>query len=161
MAVIEEIQKIVPNEHPILGKWEWDTIFRELLHPIPLPYHSFSLPAALNLAQCISIEYITVQRGALEPGYPFSVGLCSLAQALMKFLLLGLKYRDQNKPTTTGQGTGHNCRQLQGEEWGKARGGTRWERGERRRKEEEQLCLIHLFSWVEISETVGVTTGEI
>jgi len=63
-----------------------------------------------------------VQRGALEPGYPFSVGLCSLAQALMKFLLLGLKYRDQNKPTTTGQGTGHNCRQLQGEEWGEGEG---------------------------------------
>ena len=44
------------------GKWEWDTMFRELLCPIPLPHHRFSLPAALNLAQRISREYITVQR---------------------------------------------------------------------------------------------------
>ena len=40
----------------------------------------------------------------------------------MKFLLLGLKYRDQNKPTTPGQGTGHNYRQLQREEWGEGKG---------------------------------------
>ena len=62
-------------------------------------------------------------------------------------------YRPRNRAqlqTTTSRGVG-----------GKVRGGTRWERGERRQKEEEQLCLIHLFSQVEISETVGVTTGEI
>ena len=136
-------------------------MFRELLCPIPLPITGFLSLQHLTWLN-VYRENTSLCRGALDPGYPLSVALCSLTLALMKFLLLGLKYRGQNKPTATDQGTGHNCKPITRKGvGGRQRGGTRRERGERRWKEEEQLCLIHPFSQVEISGTVEIRIGEI